>query len=129
MRADQSEEVEALRDRIRDLESALCQRNESLSNTFKLTPALNNMLGLLLSLPTVKSEVIHQRLGIASDAKVAMHRLRKELEAFGIEVHSKRLLGYWLDDETKARIKTMIAPLQEVSAVAPASEAASHVSA
>ncbi len=102
------EETVALRDRVRDLESALGQRNEALANTFKLTPKLNNLLGLLLALPIVKGDLIQQRLGIASDSKVAKHRLNQALKPYGIKIHSKRLVGYWISDEDKARIKAMI---------------------
>jgi hypothetical protein len=105
-------DVEVLQGRVRDLEVALGQNDSKLSNTFKLTPNLANFLGLLLALPVVTAEIISERAGIASDAKVAKHRLQKELIPWDIQVHSKRLLGYWLDDDTKARIRALLDPPQ-----------------
>lgn len=107
---------EYLRQRIKDLELSLGQGDESLAHTFKLTPVLNNLMGLLLSLPNATPEMIRQRLEIAHDAKVAVHRLRRHLKAFcderGIEeiaIKSRRNLGYWFEDETKALIRGLVA--------------------
>lgn len=98
-----------MQNRIRDLELALGQRDDGLAATFRLTPVLNNLMGLLLSVPVVTPEMIRQRLEIASDAKVAAHRLREQLEPFEIKVHSRRNVGYWIEDEDKARIRGMVA--------------------
>jgi hypothetical protein len=103
------EELERLQQRVKDLQIALGQSNENLAVTFKLTPVLNNLMGLLLALPNVTPEMIRQRLEIAPDAKVAIHRLRKHLEPYSIEIKSRRNLGYWLEDETKLRIRRMLA--------------------
>jgi hypothetical protein len=121
----QTEELERLQQRVKDLELTLGQNNDSLAVTFKLTPVLNNLMGLLLALPNVTPEIIRQRLEIAHDAKVAIHRLRKHLEPFEIRIQSRRNLGYWLEDETKVRIRGLLAEKQsaaaeaEVSIVAP----------
>lgn len=109
------EELERLQQRVKDLEGALGQNNELLAVTFKLTPVLNNLLGLLLALPNVTPEMIRQRLEIASDAKVGMHRLRKHLEKFGVEIQSRRNLGYWLEDETKLKIRKLVAEKQRAT--------------
>lgn len=106
---DDDDEKAQLRARIRDLEAALGQSNENLAVTFRLTPVLNNLLGLLLSLPNVTSEMIRQRLEIATDAKVAIHRLRRHLEPWKIEIKSRRSLGYWLEDEDKEKIREAVA--------------------
>lgn len=103
-----SAEVDKLRLKVRDLELALGQSNDSLAATFRLTHVLNNLMGLLLALPIVTPEMIRQRLEIAPDAKVAIHRLRKHLEPWGIEIGSRRNVGYWLEDTTKAQIRRLI---------------------
>lgn len=108
MRSEDDEKVR-MQNRIRDLELALGQRDDGLAATFRLTPVLNNLMGLLLSVPAVTPEMIRQRLEIAPDAKVAVHRLRKQLEPFEIKIHSRRNVGYWLEDEDKARIRGMVA--------------------
>ncbi|WP_454627688.1 hypothetical protein [Bradyrhizobium cenepequi] len=105
----EEEELEVLRSRLRDLELVLGQGNDSLAVTFRLTPVLNNLMGLLLALPNVTPEMIRQRLEIAPDAKVAIHRLRKQIEPWGIKIKSRRNLGYWLEDDTKVTIRAMLA--------------------
>lgn len=105
---DDDEKIQ-MRNRIRDLELALGQRDEGLLATFRLTPVLNNLMGLLLSVPAVTPEMIRQRLEIAPDAKVAVHRLRRQLAEFDIKIQSRRNVGYWIEDEDKARIRGMVA--------------------
>ncbi len=115
----------ALRARIRDLEACLGLNDKSLSSIFRLSKGLSDLLGLLLNTPNVTSDMIQHRLRLATDAKVAVHRLRKELEKWAernkeerIEIHGKRSLGYWLDAPTKARIRTLLAtPSAEEEAV------------
>jgi hypothetical protein len=72
-------------------------------------------MGLLLTLPIVTPEVIAQRLGIDIEVRVAMNRLRRDLEKFGIVVESRRKLGYWFTDETKNKIKAMTSACNDVT--------------
>ena len=111
-----NDDLDALKARIADLEAALDQKNKSIEATFKLTPSLTNLLGLLLSLPTVSAEIITHRLEVTSDAKVAVHRLRKILLPYGVTIHSTRLLGYWISDEDKEKIRAEIGHARSVSA-------------
>lgn len=100
---------EALKARVRDLEVALKQNDTSLMLAFNLTPAAGNLFGLLLSARVVTADTIQQGLEIATDAKVAIHRLRQQLKPWDITIHSRRGLGYWIDAETKARAKALMA--------------------
>lgn len=118
-RPNDDDEVTELRTRVRDLELTLGQRDEALLSTFRLTPVLNNLMGLLLAVPIVTPEMIRQRLEIAPDAKVAAHRLRKHLKAWDIQVHSRRNVGYWIEDEDKARIHGLVAAKMRGHAVTP----------
>lgn len=102
-------EVETLRARVATLESLLLQKNDRLQGAFKMPPMLTNLLGLLVSVPYVNTEIAEAQIGIVSNLKVTMHRLRMELKAHNIEVHSRKYAGYWLSDEDKARIREMIA--------------------
>lgn len=95
--------------RIRDLEFALGQNDHSIALAYNLTPKLSDLFGLLIALPVVTSEMIRQRLEIATDAKVAIHRLRHNLPA-DVKVHGRRGFGYWLDEATKAEIKNRLSP-------------------
>jgi hypothetical protein len=99
--------VETLQAKISDLKAALKQDDYELLIKFNLTPALNNLLGLLMALDLVTPEMVEQRLEIATAAKVAIHRLRALLKPYGIKIESRRHLGYWLTPETKARIEAM----------------------
>lgn len=100
-----TEEIQVLKDRIASLEAALGLKNETLTTKYKLTPAMGSLLGLLLELPIVTDEAIKNKLRIAADAKVAIYRLRRQLLPYAVEVHSKRGTGWYLDDETKLRIR------------------------
>lgn len=122
MRPNADDELAALRARVRDLEAVLGQSQEGITATFRLTPVLSNLFGLLLSLPNVTSEMIRQRLEIATDAKVAIHRLRTHLKPWGIKVHSRRNVGYWFDDEAKKKIRALIAPNEDALKDAEAAE-------
>lgn len=102
------DEVVQLRARVRDLEAALSQNDHSLALAFNLPPRLSDLLGLLLSLPVVSSEMIRQRLEIATDAKVAIHRLRKHISPYGIEIMGRRGFGYWISEETKEAIRSRV---------------------
>lgn len=106
---DQPTEIDKLRSRIAELETLLNQKNNDLSSVFRMPPALSDLLGLLIAMPTVNAEIVQERVGISSDIKVTMHRLRKELAPFQIKVKSRRHAGYWLEDQDKDRIKQMVA--------------------
>lgn len=103
-----NDELSALRARVAELEAALQLKNADLRSRYQLTPAMNAILGLMLELPMVNDELIQTRLGIAADAKVAMFRLRKQLEPHGIKVQCRRGSGWYIDDITKDRIKREI---------------------
>jgi len=103
--------------RIRDLEGALCQNNLELAVTFQLTPALANILGLLISLPLVSGETIEHRLELSPSPKVAVHRLRRALSQWqgilelGDEplIKGRRCVGYWIEPEHKEKLRQLIA--------------------
>jgi DNA-binding response OmpR family regulator len=100
-----TEDVDVLRSRLRDLETTLMQNDANIAATFKLTPAMSDLLGLLLTLPKVTSDMISQRLEIATDSKVAIYRLRKHMQEFDVKIHSVRNVGYWLDAEDKKKLR------------------------
>lgn len=102
------EEVTILKARVRDLEAVLKQNDPSLMMAFRLTPAASDLFGLLLSVPYVTTEMIRQRLEIATDGKVAVHRLRQQLKPWNIVIQSRRSLGYWLDPATKEQVRSVL---------------------
>lgn len=97
-----------LRAKIRDMEKVLGVKDQDLLLTFKLTPSLNSIFGLLLSQKLVTSEMIEHRLALATESKVAVHRLRQALKKWGIGIESRRNIGYWLSTDTKAQVRGMV---------------------
>jgi hypothetical protein len=100
-------EVEALRERVRELEAALGLVDPALIK-LDLSPALRKIMGLMMQLPHVTPVMIEERLGIATTAKVAIHRLRHKLKPHGIEIKSRHCVGYWLEPDMKDKIKAII---------------------
>ena len=100
---------EALIERVAALEGALrLKGTRSVASFFSLPPILANLLELLVTQPYVTQEIAEEQLGICKDLKVAICRLRRELEPWGIEIKSKRFTGYWLGGDTKAKIKSLL---------------------
>ena len=97
-----------LEEKLRDLQYRLQQTDQSLIATFKLPPQRMKLMGLLLTLPIVTTEIIAQRLGIDIEVRVAMNRLRKDLNKWDLHVESRRKLGYWFTDDTKTKIKALV---------------------
>jgi len=116
---DDAVKIVILQTQLRDLQYRLRQTDQRLLATFKLPPQRMKLMSLLIDLPIVTPEVIAQRLGIDIEVRVAMNRLRKDLATFGIEVQSRRKLGYWFTDETKARIKLMTEEINDVTLKLP----------
>jgi hypothetical protein len=87
------------------------------------------VLGLLLSVPNVTTQMIEQQLEIANHAKVVIGRLRADLDAYcrgantpPLVIQGKRALGYWLDKDTKDRIRLILSrrvtPLEQLGEAA-----------
>ena len=80
--------------------------DEDLSRVFQLPPLLSNLMGLLMSTTTVSMQSVYM---ITPKPKAAMFRLRKHLADWKVEVHSRRGVGYWINDKDKARIRAYVA--------------------
>jgi len=64
-------------------------------------------------LDAIGSETGHLGRGEGEDyahhrVKVAMHKLRKKLREHGIEISTIRGVGYYLDDENKAKVEMLM---------------------
>ena len=112
---DQSE-VEFLRERVSKLEAALNQKSNRYQSVFNLTPALADLLGLLVSQPFITMAMVQDQVGIFTNLKVAICRLRKVLATFDVVIHSARYNGYWLNEKDRAYIRNLVA--EEISAAA-----------
>jgi hypothetical protein len=105
----QDDELERLKTRVAELETALKQTDRTIETVFRLPPALSKLMGLLLALPHVTERGIAEHTKIATVGKVAIFRLRHELEPLGIKIHSKRAVGWWFDEPTKEHIRKILA--------------------
>lgn len=112
-----SDTIALLQTRVRDLEAVLNQNNAALALAFHLPPAHANLFGLLLSVPVVTHDAIQHRLEIATDPKIAIHRLRKRLKRWharlGLDenatlIHGRRHVGYWVDATMRPIIRKWV---------------------
>lgn len=71
---------------------------------FELPQSLARLLRLLMESKLLTSRDIVHTHKIATDGKVAIHRLRRYLENHDLEIKSRRELGYWLEPSTKEKI-------------------------
>ena len=72
---------------------------------FRLTPALASLLGLLMEKPTVTKSDIEADGRVPANVRVSVCRLRKEMEQIGVEVKSRRYIGYWIEDVDKQKVR------------------------
>ena len=113
----ESDPLAAAQARIKELELLVGIRQDDAMNVFRLAPSMRKLLALLMANEYVTADLIGT--DIQSDAKVAIHRLRALLEPWGIEIKSRRFVGYWLTAETKIHIKNLITPTVTAEAVEP----------
>ena len=123
----QEVELEALRARVRDLETALGQNNGNLAQVFKLPPKLGDLLGLLMNVKVATAKMIEQRIEIATSAKVAIFRLRQHMKHYDIHIEAQRGCGYWLSDGAKDRIRERLTPKVTIEDVLEDIEDLGHV--
>lgn len=102
------EEVELLRARVICLEAALNQKHPVMVAKLNLTPALADLLGLLISLPFVTAHNVQNQLAIFTNMKVGICRLRKILQPHGVEIQSRRFSGYWLSQKDKDYLQALL---------------------
>lgn len=100
-----NEELSFLRSRVVELEQKLTGVNTAdIAFMFSLPPMLEKAFKLLLTNQRVTTQMIAENLGADIDAKMTMFRLRKYLTSHGVEVKSKRHLGYWIDPAAKSQL-------------------------
>lgn len=76
--------------------------------TFRLSEVLAKLLQLLLTEPRVTTTMIEDEYRLSTDAKVAIHRLRRRLKPHNIRIETLRGDGYWLEQPMKQLIETKI---------------------
>jgi len=121
-----TELVEQLRDRIATLEEEILQYRENMAqvDTVLFTIVSRQQLALLLAI-NKRPMATYSYLDYVSEdhgkynryegemhqtlrTKVAVWKLRKKLKPYGIEIKTWRGVGYYLDDENKAKLKQLM---------------------
>lgn len=86
-----------------------------LRRAYRITSTQARLLIELLNNRSVKITEIENDLRLFTDAKVAMHKLRQRLAGSGIDIRTLRGAGYFLDPETKERVRNKIRLLAEAA--------------
>lgn len=76
--------------------------------TFRLSDVLAQLLRLLLTETRVTQQMIEHDYRLSTDAKVAIHRLRRRLKPHNIRIETLRGDGYWLEPQMKQQIENRI---------------------
>lgn len=85
----------------------------ALQMRYDLPSSLARILVLLAENKVVTTHMIEHEHKITKDAKVAIHRLRRRMEGTpGIEIKSRRDVGYWMDAEVRETIRQAMVPDQ-----------------
>lgn len=101
-------ENERLKARVAELEKQLLQGPQGMAACFPFTPALIATFGLLLREDVIDVDAFEADENTPKNIKVTIHRLRKLLAPYNIDIKSRRSTGYWIADADKARVRKMI---------------------
>jgi hypothetical protein len=95
---------------IKELEGQLqVHGHEQYIMPFKLTQQQAKLLALLMEVPVASADVLSRKVKMSTEAKVAIHRLRKRMDEYGITVSAKRFYGFWLEPDQKAKVRELMA--------------------
>lgn len=97
------EELEFLRSRVNELETKELDHAD-LAFHYNLPPMLEKIFRLLMSQSRMTSEQLAARLPQGAMPKFVICRLRKTLKPHGVEIQSKRHMGYWITDADKKKV-------------------------
>jgi hypothetical protein len=97
-------EMDKLRERVRQLEN-LVEHDPSLAAVFSLNASCSGLLALFMSAGFLTQRQIAEQLKYDTPPKLLVHRLRKRLAQFGIEIDNKRNIGWMLTPEMKAQVE------------------------
>ena len=95
-----------------------------LQMAFRLSSTLAKLLKLLLDHKMVTARMVEHEHKLSTDAKIAIHRLRRRMEGSGVAIESQRSVGYWIEPEAKELITRLAFTGQQTFAfVQPGGEA------
>lgn len=100
-----AEELENLRSKIAAMETTQEEFDTAeLAFVFSLPPMLAKLLKHLLEKRLTSSDAAAKAMGVSSEPKTAVFRLRKVLQRYGVDIKSRRHLGYWIEADEKQRL-------------------------
>jgi cob(I)alamin adenosyltransferase len=113
------ERIDLLEEQIRQLREDLVPVNNPFLHTFSrqhaalLLGIYSKRLATYAYLDAICSKTGHINRGEGDDyarrrVKVAIFKLKKKLRALGVEISTRRGLGYYLDDENKAKVEKLM---------------------
>ena len=68
---------------------------------FRLSKSMATVVKLMYDNGRITGDAIENEHKIVTDAKVLMHKIRRRLAPCGITIHSRRDVGYWVDDASR----------------------------
>ena len=119
-------ELQTLRVRVAELEEELRQMREDCAKTdWFIFGNLSKQQSALLFAINQRSVTTYEQLDYVTEdhgkynryegemhqtlrTKVAVWKLRKKLELYGVKIKTLRGIGYYLDDENKAKLKQLM---------------------
>lgn len=80
----------------------------SVQMAFQISPDMAKLLVLLCTKKYVTTQAIEEIYKTVGDARVSVHRLRKQLHPHAVRIKSQRNLGYWVTPEDRTKIFTEV---------------------
>lgn len=80
----------------------------SLQKRYGLSPQAAKILRLLVEYKIVTPDMIRTEHKIAPEPKIAVYRLRNQMEQHGVNIESQQHVGYWLDEKTREQIAARV---------------------
>ena len=113
------ERISLLEEQLRQFREDLVQPNNPFLHLFSyqhsalLMGLYNKRMATYAFLDCINSESGNRRRGEGEDyarhrVKVALYKLKKKLRLHGVEVCTRRGLGYYLDDENRAKVEKLM---------------------
>lgn len=75
---------------------------------FDISPTQSSVLSCLSRATVVTGKELLDYGDATSHIKVIISRTRSKLRAYGMDIHSKQEVGYWLTPEDKRQIERMV---------------------
>lgn len=113
------ERIEELEEEVRQLRADMVPTNNPFLHLFSyqhsalLMGLYRKYLATYAYLDCINSQTGRRDRGEGEDyarrrVKVALHKLKKKLRLHGVEVHTLRGLGYYLDNENRAKVEKLM---------------------